>query len=254
MNKTKKSLGLLFLLFTIGLMIFGVSVKAANKKIALNKTKATVTVGKSLTLKLNNVSILQKKTIQWFSSNHKIATVTNKGKVTTKKAGNVVITAKYKGKKYKCKLKVIKKESKESDDSTDDSKEKTAKTTTEATTEETKTVAENGTYTTKDDVALYIHTYKKLPKNFITKDEAKKLGWSGGSLEKYAPGKSIGGDYFGNYEGKLPKKDGRTYHECDIDTKKASSRGAKRIVFSDDGLVYYTEDHYETFTLLYGQK
>lgn len=237
MNKTKKSLGLLFLLFTIGLMIFGVSVKAANKKIALNKTKATVTVGKSLTLKLNNVPILQKKTIQWFSSNHKIATVTKKGKVTTKKAGSVVITAKYKGKKYKCKLKVIKKESKASGN----------------TTEQPKTVVENGTYTSKDDVALYIHTYKKLPKNFITNDDAKKLGWSGGSLEKYAPGKSIGGDYFGNYEGKLPKKDGRTYHECDIDTKGASSRGAKRIVYSDDGLIYYTEDHYETFTLLYGQ-
>lgn len=112
----------------------------------------------------------------------------------------------------------------------------------------------NGSYTSRDDVALYIHQYGKLPGNFITKAEAQKLGWSGGSLEKYAPGKSIGGDRFGNYEGKLPKKSGRTYTECDIDTRGASARGAKRIVFSNDGLIYYTDDHYNTFTLLYGNE
>ena len=112
----------------------------------------------------------------------------------------------------------------------------------------------NGSYTSRDDVALYIHQYCKLPGNFITKAEAQKLGWSGGSLEKYAPGKSIGGDRFGNYEGKLPKKSGRTYTECDIDTRGASARGAKRIVFSNDGLIYYTDDHYNTFTLLYGNE
>lgn len=112
----------------------------------------------------------------------------------------------------------------------------------------------NGSYTSRDDVALYIHQYGKLPGNFITKAEAQKLGWSGGNLEKYAPGKSIGGDRFGNYEGKLPKKSGRTYTECDIDTRGASARGAKRIVFSNDGLIYYTDDHYNTFTLLYGNE
>ena len=110
----------------------------------------------------------------------------------------------------------------------------------------------NGSYTSKEDVALYIHQYGRLPSNFITKAEAGKLGWTGGSLEKYAPGKSIGGDRFGNYEGALPKKAGRTYTECDIDTRGASSRGAKRIVFSNDGLIYYTGDHYSTFELLYG--
>jgi guanyl-specific ribonuclease Sa len=103
-------------------------------------------------------------------------------------------------------------------------------------------------------VALYIHTYGELPKNFITKKEAERLGWDGGSLEPYAPGKSIGGSYFGNYEGKLPKKKGRTYHECDIDTKGKRSRGPKRIVYSNDGLIYYTPDHYETFELLYGEE
>lgn len=113
---------------------------------------------------------------------------------------------------------------------------------------------EDGEYTTKDDVALYLYTYGHLPGNFITKEEARALGWSGGGLEDYAPGKSIGGDRFGNYEGLLPEADGRTYHECDIDTKGARSRGAKRIVFSNDGLIYYTEDHYESFTLLYGDE
>ena len=113
---------------------------------------------------------------------------------------------------------------------------------------------ENGTYTSKDDVALYIHTYGKLPSNFITKSQAEKLGWTGGSLEPYAPGKCIGGGRFGNYEGLLPEKPGRTYTECDIDTLGARSRGAKRIVFSNDGLIYYTDDHYEHFTLLYGEE
>jgi len=115
-------------------------------------------------------------------------------------------------------------------------------------------IDEHGTYTTKNDVALYIYTYGHLPENFITKKEAQSLGWSGGSLEPYAPGKCIGGSYFGNYEGSLPEADGRKYTECDIDTLGASSRGAKRIVFSNDGLIYYTEDHYETFELLYGEE
>ena len=110
---------------------------------------------------------------------------------------------------------------------------------------------EYGTYTSKDDVALYIHLYGKLPENFMTKNEARDLGWEGGSLEPYAPGMCIGGDRFGNYEELLPTD--RKYRECDIDTLGASSRGAKRIVFSEDGLIYYTDDHYETFELLYGE-
>lgn len=115
-------------------------------------------------------------------------------------------------------------------------------------------LSEDGTYTTKEDVALYIHLYGHLPDNFITKKEAEKLGWEGGSLEPYAPGMCIGGSRFGNYEGLLPEKDGRSYTECDIDTLGASKRGAKRIVFSNDGLIYYTEDHYESFELLYGEE
>ena len=112
-------------------------------------------------------------------------------------------------------------------------------------------IDENGSYTTKEDVALYIHTYGCLPGNFMTKNEARKLGWEGGGLDAYAPGMCIGGDRFGNYEGLLPED--RDYTECDIDTLGAKNRGAKRIVFSEDGLIYYTDDHYESFELLYGE-
>lgn len=117
--------------------------------------------------------------------------------------------------------------------------------------EESSPIAEDGSYTTRDDVALYIHIYGRLPQNFITKKQARELGWGGGSLEPYAPGMCIGGDHFGNYEGLLP--DGRSYTECDINTLGADSRGAERMIFSDDGLIYYTGDHYASFTLLYGK-
>ena len=132
------------------------------------------------------------------------------------------------------------------------SKAEATKATQSATKETESKIDKDGYYYSKNEVALYIHTYGKLPSNFITKTEAKKLGWTGGSVEKYAKDKAIGGDSFGNYEGLLPKKNGRKYTECDIDTHGASSRGAKRIIFSNDGLVYYTDNHYASFTLLYG--
>lgn len=113
---------------------------------------------------------------------------------------------------------------------------------------------ESGSYTSKEDVALYLHQYGHLPPNFITKKEAQSLGWSGGSLEPFAPGKCIGGSQFGNYEGLLPKAPGRYYTECDINTLGKSKRGAERIVFSNDGLIFYTGDHYESFELLYGEE
>lgn len=113
---------------------------------------------------------------------------------------------------------------------------------------------EGGEYTSAEDVALYLHLYAHLPQNFIIKKDARALGWNGGGLDGYADGKCIGGDRFGNYEGLLPDAPGREYHECDIDTLHAASRGAKRIVYSNDGLIYYTEDHYESFILLYGEE
>ncbi len=110
-------------------------------------------------------------------------------------------------------------------------------------------IDEDGSYDQKDDVALYIKTYGRLPGNYITKSEARNLGWEGGSVEQYAPGMCIGGDRFGNYEGLLP--DGADYLECDIDTLGKNSRGAKRIVFSSEEAIYYTDDHYESFTQLF---
>lgn len=113
-------------------------------------------------------------------------------------------------------------------------------------------IAEDGSYTSKDEVALYIHTYGHLPGNYITKDEAYDLGWkSEGTLDEVAPGMSIGGDYYGNYEGVLPDEPGREYHECDIDYE-SGNRNGKRIVYSNDGNIYYTEDHYNSFEHLYG--
>ena len=98
------------------------------------------------------------------------------------------------------------------------------------------------------NVVLYLEVYDELPPNYITKKEAQALGWEGGSVEKYKEGAAIGGDIFGNREGLLPESDGRRYTECDIDTKGYSSRGSRRLVFSNDGLYFYTSDHYATFS------
>lgn len=125
-----------------------------------------------------------------------------------------------------------------------------------ADTREVQTISEDGSYTDKDSVALYIASYGHLPDNYITKNEAKASGWVSkeGNLAEACPGKSIGGDHFGNYERKLPEKNGRKYFECDINYNSDSgSRGSERIIYSNDGLVYYTGDHYQSFELLYGE-
>ena len=115
-------------------------------------------------------------------------------------------------------------------------------------TEEPILVEEDGWYTDKEHVAAYLKKYGKLPGNYITKNDARKLGWNGSrsGLWDVAYGKSIGGDRFGNYEELLPVKKGRQYYECDIDFDGWEAN-AKRIVYSNDGLIFYTEDHYETF-------
>ncbi len=107
-------------------------------------------------------------------------------------------------------------------------------------------------YSDRDHVALYLHLYAELPPNYITKNDARDLGWDSGkgNLWEIAPGKSIGGDRFGNREELLPEKKGRSYYECDINYE-GGYRGGERIVYSNDGLVYYSEDHYENFELLY---
>ena len=111
---------------------------------------------------------------------------------------------------------------------------------------------ENGRYTSPEDVSLYIHQYNKLPVNFITKNEAKKLGWDNqkGNLWDVTDQMSIGGDRFGNYEGALPEAEGRTWKECDVNYQ-GGYRGSERLLYSSDGLIFYTADHYQTFTQLY---
>jgi hypothetical protein len=113
-------------------------------------------------------------------------------------------------------------------------------------------IAEDGSYSTPEEVAKYIHTYGKLPMNYITKKEAAALGWesSEGNLWEVTDKMSIGGDVFGNREGRLPKAGGRKWYECDVNYN-GGYRGSERILYSNDGLIYYTGDHYETFTQLY---
>ncbi len=108
-------------------------------------------------------------------------------------------------------------------------------------------VVESGEYISAYEVASYIKQFHKLPGNYITKKEAQSYGWHGGPLKEYAPGKSIGGDVFTNRQGILPHSE-KKYIECDIDAN-GTSRGPKRIVYSTENYrVYYTEDHYNTFT------
>ena len=107
------------------------------------------------------------------------------------------------------------------------------------------TVVEGEYYYDLESVVLYLDTYGQLPDNYITKNEARDLGWEGGTPERFMEGAAIGGDRFGNREGILPKGN---YTECDLNTLGANSRGAERLVFSDDWEYYYTEDHYENFT------
>ena len=107
-------------------------------------------------------------------------------------------------------------------------------------------------YTSDEEVALYLHAFEELPPNYITKNEAKELGWDGNGnhLWQLNYGYCIGGDKFGNREGILPKAKGRQYYECDVNFDDGK-RGAERLVFSNDGLIYYTADHYNSFELVY---
>ena len=126
---------------------------------------------------------------------------------------------------------------------------------TQATEEQEPQLDPDGWYSTKEEVALYLYLYGELPGNYITKNKAKDLGWDNtkGNLWDVAPGKSIGGDRFYNNDDQLPEVKGRKYYECDIDYS-GGYRGAERIVFSNDGLIYYTGDHYNSFELLYGEE
>ncbi len=116
---------------------------------------------------------------------------------------------------------------------------------------------EDAEYNSKDDVAAYIYKYDHLPDNYMTKAEAQDEGWIGGSLSDVAPGRSIGGDrFYAEYaqSDDIAKDEGRYFTECDVDTDGQPDRGRERLIFSNDGLIYYTEDHYQTFELLYGEE
>ena len=113
-------------------------------------------------------------------------------------------------------------------------------------------VQEGQSYSSRDEVAAYLNQFHKLPPNYISKQEAEKRGWdsSQGNLWAVADHMSIGGDRFGNREGLLPTACGRQYYECDINYN-GGYRGAERIIYSNDGLIFYTNDHYKSFTQLY---
>lgn len=105
---------------------------------------------------------------------------------------------------------------------------------------------------TPQAIADYLFAHGKLPDNFITKKEAEALGWdsSVNYVSDVAPDKSIGGDHFGNYEGVLPETKGVSYHECDINYT-GGRRTSNRLVYSSDGHVYVTYDHYASFKELF---
>ena len=107
-------------------------------------------------------------------------------------------------------------------------------------------VVESDFYYDVDDVASYIHQFGRLPDNYITKQEADQRGWSTQD-DTYV----VGGNRFGNREGKLPTEKGRQYYEADIQAGYTHHRGPERIVFSNDGLIFYTDDHYDSFEQLY---
>ena len=108
-------------------------------------------------------------------------------------------------------------------------------------------IQEGAYYYDLQNVVLYLDLYHKLPDNYITKKEARDLGWEGGSIEDYCEGAAIGGDRFGNREGVLPEDKKTVYYECDIDTHGWKNRGSRRLIYTKDGKYYYSSDHYESF-------
>ena len=99
----------------------------------------------------------------------------------------------------------------------------------------------------REAVALYLHEHGDLPSFYITKAEAEAMDWDVRNPGEYV----IGGDRFGNREGKLPKEKGLQYHECDLRSGYGKTRGTERLVYSNRGDIYYTSDHSESFVLLY---
>ncbi|MDY3005591.1 ribonuclease domain-containing protein [Anaerococcus porci] len=108
------------------------------------------------------------------------------------------------------------------------------------------TISEDKAYYKKYDVIAYLKEYEKLPPNYLTKKEARKLGRipKEGNLWEVTDKGVIGGDYFGNFEKNLPEGD---YKECDVNYN-GGKRGPERLVFDEDFNIYYTNDHYNSFS------
>lgn len=100
--------------------------------------------------------------------------------------------------------------------------------------------------TKAETVISYVKTNHHLPDFYLTKNEAKKQGWnpSKGNLCEVLPGKAIGGDYFNNREKQLPSSE--KYFEADVNYN-CGNRNADRIIFTKNGDVYLTTDHYKSF-------
>ena len=97
-------------------------------------------------------------------------------------------------------------------------------------------------------VVRYLVEHGRLPDSYITKHQARDLGWDAaeGNLQDVAPGKSIGGDKFMNREGDLPSAAARQYFEADLNYH-GGHRGPERLIYSNDGVVFVTRDHYHSF-------
>ena len=102
------------------------------------------------------------------------------------------------------------------------------------------------------DVPAFVATIKTLretghlPDAYVTKGAAADHGWHGGGLCDAWPGHVIGGDVFDNSRRQLPPHPGRVWREADLD-ETCRSRGAERLIFSNDGLIYLSIDHYRSF-------
>ena len=102
--------------------------------------------------------------------------------------------------------------------------------------------------TEEKKVTDYLKENGKLPDYYITKKDAAREGWVAkeGNLCDVLPGRAIGGDIFTNREKTLPVKKGRIWYEADINYD-CGRRNARRVVYSNDGLIFVTHDHYKNF-------
>lgn len=100
----------------------------------------------------------------------------------------------------------------------------------------------------KDGADYWLKRYQTIPDYYLSKEEAKTLGWKAilGNLSDVAPDKMIGGDIYQNRNGHLPQAPGRIWYEADINYT-GGYRTRHRIFYSNDGLIFVTYDHYETF-------